>query len=483
MDTTEGISFKQQVVSGVKWTAFGNVSRQALQFVIIAVLARLLSPEDFGLVAMILLLVEFATLFSELGFGAALIQKKELEERHLSSVFWVNVGAGLLLTALFALGAPLVAAFYDEPALAPLTIALSLSFLLGAFNTVQAMLCRRDMAFRRLALFFIIPMIIGGVAGLGLALAGFGVWALVGRYLVQQAAQTAIMWHMTAWKPRFMFDWQAVRELSGFSLNMVGFRTLTYWTRSTDTLLMGRFTDAASLGLYNRAFSTLVMPVTQVTRTLALVMFPALSRIQDEPARVRNIVLRSYRLIALITLPFILGLAATAEPFIVTIYGPQWISTAPILRVMALATLTQPLIVPMEWVYLSQGRADLQFRWALITGLTTIVAFAVGVQWGALGVAAAYAIPGYVLWYPSVVIPGRLIGLGFGEYLRNIAPLVACALVMAAVVWLVGLALPPDWPHWAQLVVMTLAGVGVYGGLVAGLRMQAYHDLRAVLKR
>ena len=474
-------SFKRQVVGGVGWVAFARIGKQTLQIIINVILARLLSPAEFGLIGMVAVFVNFATLFSELGFAEALVQRKEIEERHLSSVFWLNLSLGALLLLLFIVLAPVIASFYGEAALIPITSIIGLNFLIGAFNDVQMALLQRSLAFRRLVLINLISVIVAGVVAVVLAASGFGVWSLVAQMLTLTTVEVIIMWWTSGWKPRLLVERQAIRELMGFSLNLVGAKMFNFWVRNLDNLLIGRFVSAGALGLYRQSYALLLLPTDQITQTLSTVMFPALSRIQDDRERIKAIMLRSQRVIALITMPMMVGLFIVAEGFVQALLGEQWLPMVPLFRVLCLVALKQPIGATTGWIYQSVGRTDLQFKWSIANGLFTFIGFFIGINWGVMGVAVAYTIRSYLVWYPAIKIPGRLIGMTFVEHVLNVASIFALSLVMGGIVWGVQVLLPVDWPPLLALVIQVGAGVVSYSLLVIAFRVSAYRDLVALL--
>jgi len=475
------LSLKQKAIVGASWVAAANVGRLALQMLATILLARILSPVEFGLMGMLIVFINFAALFSELGFSAALVQREHIEERHSSSVFWVNLAAGVTLTLIMALLAPLIAAFYRVPMLAPITAAVALNFSIGAFNDVQTALLQRAMDFRRLAMIRIGSVATAGAVAVGMALAGFGVWSLVAQMLVQTSTEVLIMWWTTPWKPKLLFDAGAVRELLGFSANFTGFKAFNYWVRNADNLLIGRFVGEFDLGLYTQAYNLLLLP-SRITNALSDVMFPTFSRIQDETDRIKRILLKTQRAIGLITIPMMAGLLVVADPFVSTLFGEAWTGMVPLLQLMCLVAIKQPVGSTMGWVFQSQGRTDLQFRWAIVAGLITVLLFAIGVQWGVLGVAVAYVLHSYLLWYHGITIPGRLIGLSFREFLTNLGPVIGVSLAMLTAVVLVGQLLPVQWPAPAALSVQVLVGGVVYLGLLHALDIKAYRELLALLQ-
>ena len=445
------------------------------------VLARLLTPRDFGLAGMIVVFTGFAALFSEAGFGAALIQMKEIEERHLSSVFWLNIAMGAFLMSIALLGAPAVADFFDEPLLQPLMYVMALNLMIAPFGLVPAALLRRSMDFKLMTIVEIAAMAVSGGVAIVLALTGFGVWTLVWRGLLSSACGVLGLWMASDWKPQLLFQRKAVRELLNFSGNLLGFNTFNYWVRNADNLLIGKMVGSAGLGIYTRAYGTMLLPIRQITSVIGKVMFPALSRIQGDTERVKRAYLRATRAIGLITIPMMVGLFVLADSFVLATFGPKWAAVIPVLRVLSLVGIVQPIGSTVGWLYLSQGRADWQFKWGVGSGLFRLGTFALGINWGVMGVAFAYLLGTCVLWYPSIAIPGRLVGLSFGEFARNLGGIFGSAVVMAGVVWTTSVFVLASWPHLATLSVEVVVGVGVYWAALEIFKVRAYTEMRELL--
>jgi PST family polysaccharide transporter len=470
---------RQSTISGIMWTASSQLVRESLRFIIAVALARLVAPEDFGLVGMVTVFTGFANLFREMGFGSAIIQKQDIEERHLSSIFWLNIIAGISLTGIVGGCAPLLASFYAKPILIPLTLAVSLNFTIGSFNVVHNALMNKNLEFRRLSIIRIGSMLTAGVVAVAMALAGFGVWSLVANSVIAGIVQVVIMWHLSYWRPRFLWNLEAIRELFGFSFNLLGFRIFNYWTNNIDNLLIGKFFTAAVLGIYDRAFGLMRLPVQQIFAVLTSVMFPAFSVIGHDKKKVKEVFLRANRAIALVSFPMMLGLLVVAKPFILTLYGDPWKGVVPILQIFCITGIAQSLGTTVGWIYLSQGRTDLQFHWGIFAGIIRIAAIIVGIKWGIIGVAGALLLVTYVvLLYPGWTIPGRLIGLSFSEIVKNISGPFSCAVIMSAGVAACGTILPSDWPQWARLITQVPSGILSYGLLIHIFDIRAYREVR-----
>lgn len=467
---------RRRTLTGIGWTTGSRVLRRAFHFGITAVLAHLLTPTEFGLVAMVTVFTNFVGLFTEAGFRNALVQRPEVTEDHLSSVFWLNLAVGVALAALAVAAGPWVAGFYGEPVLAPLTALIGVNFLIGAFPVVHLARVQRAMDFRALGIVEIVATVLGGGLAIGMALAGFGVWSLAAQLVAYTFVHAGGLWIVGDWRPGLRFVPEAVRDLLSYSANLLGFNVFNYWVRAADDLLVGKVVGSAGLGIYTRAYAAMLLPTGEIAGIVGQVMFPALSRIQDDVERVKAVYLQASRVIGLLTIPAMCGLFVVAGPFVLSVFGPGWEPVVPVLQVLCLVGVKQPVGSTVGWLYQSQGRTDLQFRWGLFSGVVTLTAFAVGVVWGVMGVAVAYTIRSYLLWYHSITIPGRLVGLSFGEFLANVAPVFALSLVMAAATWGVGGLLPEGWGAWPTLGVQVASGVTIFWALVRLLRIRAYRE-------
>jgi PST family polysaccharide transporter len=483
-DTAYGMSadgLRQRTVAGLGWSAAQQGLQQVLRFIFLLLLTRLLTPDDFGQVGMVLVFSGLAQMFCDMGLGAALVQRKDLRREHIDAVFWANLAAGALLTALFVVLAGPIASFYRLPELRLLALAISAGFLAAALRVVPYSLALRAMDFRKLALVETAAVLLSGGVAVWMALNGFGVWSLVAQLLLQSFAGTVLLWASGHWRPAFAFDFSALRELFGFSFNLLGFGLLDHVVTRSSHLLIGRFIGSAALGVYSRADQLMLLPVIQMAAVISRVMFPALSAIQDQVARVRQIYLRAIRTISLVTFPLMLGLMVTAKPFVLVILGEQWAETIPLLMIFCLSGLLMPVGATVGWIYTSQGRTDTMMRWGLVAGAVRLAAILIGLRWGIVGVAAAWVASGYlVLWYPSWTIAGRLIGLRWFRMVRELSGNFACGLAMTAAVYALGLAVPGHWPLGQLLLAQVGVGAMVYIGLILIFQRGTINELRAI---
>ncbi|MBE7473843.1 MAG: colanic acid exporter [Anaerolineae bacterium] len=476
---------KEKTLKGVAWITFAQIIKQVLQYGILIVLTRLLSPQEFGLVAMIVVFTGFIEMFRELGLGAALVQNQQVKDIHYTSVFWLNLVTGLVLTGLTFIAAPLIAMFYDEPRLTPLTSLVAVDFFITSLSITHGTILSRSMQFRLLAFVDIMAAGIAGAVAITLAMTGYGVWSLIWRTLINSIVETLILWRVSNWRPRWLFDRAAVTELLGFSSNLLAFNVLNYWVRNGDNLLIGKFIGTAELGIYARGYSMMTLPISQVTQVLGRVMFPALSTIQHDRARVKEIYLRAVAMIALVTFPLMLGLFTVAEPFVLTVFGVKWVQLVPLLRIFSLLGMVQSITVTIGWVLQSQGRTDLMLRWRLTTGIILFGGFVMGVWIGTIeAVALIYVfISGVVLPYPSFTFRSGLSGITFGDVVRSVTGVFVCAVTMASIVWAFGLLLPTNWFPWTYLVIKISLGITIYIILLHTFGVAPYREATILLAK
>jgi O-antigen/teichoic acid export membrane protein len=472
---------RRQTLTGLSWTATSRMFQLVAQFAVTAVLARLLVPNDFGLIAMISVFTGFAAIFVDFGLSSALVQRTDVEDRHLSSAFWLNLSVGAALMLVVMGIAPGVAAFYGEPQLLPLTVALAPTFLIGSLAGVQTAILQREMRFKKLSVINNVAFVGGSALGIGMALAGFGVWSFIGLTLVSSMISAVLLWVLSPWRPGARPDRVTINELWGFSSRLTGFNAVNYWARNADNLLIGRFIGVTQLAFYNRAYSIMTLPGDVSSSVTTPVIFPALSRLQDDRERVKRVYLRALGLIALVMFPVSVGLYVVAKPFILTIYGPRWAPVVPLLQIFSVVSVLQTLGRTTGWIFLSQGRADWMMRWGLVTSVTAICSFFIGLPWGVRGIAISYACWNLLVTYPLFKIIGQLIEMSVLEVIQAVLGVAVASLFMGLIVWFVELRVPDGWGSGTELAIGVLTGVASYLAAVHVTSPAPYREFRRLL--
>ena len=456
------MSLAESTASGAKWSLISVTGRRLMSLLTSIVLARLLSPTDFGLVAMAAVFVGFIELLRDMGTGAGIVQTSRPTDELLSSVFWLNVGLGVVATALLLSLAPLAAMLFRESRLTLVLQGLSISVPFAALSVVQTSLLAREMRFRRLAIVELTGSLAGGVLGIMLALSGYAVWSLVWQSVCSVLLVSAGTCLVSGWRPRFVFRFSSLRSILGFSANLAGFNLLNYFVRNADTFLIGRYLGAQNLGLYDLAYRVMLYPLQLVSWALGRALFPVYARMQTDHVRLGAAYLKVTRAIALIVFPMMLGLVAVAEPFVQTVVGAAWSSVTPLLFILGPLAAYQAIGTTVGYIYQATGRTDVLLRWGAGAGTLLVASFVVGLQWGIVGVAACYAIVSYALAYHTFKIPLGLIGLPVSQVFDAVSRPLLCSIGMLVVVLCVYWLLPEALSGLVLLGVLVPVGVTVY---------------------
>ena len=476
---------RQQAVSGLKWTTVSQVSRIGTQLLGMLVLAQLLPPSDFGLVAMAAVVTGFVGLFRDFGTAAAIVQRPDTSAQLLDSVFWLNVAFSTGLAMLLGLLAPLIALGFAEPRLKEVLWLLLLTFPIVSLGAVHQALLEKISRFRPLAIIESTAAFIGLGSAVWAAWAGWGVFSLVLQTLLMAFLTTAGLWIASHWRPSFRWEIREIRGLLGFSGNLVGFNVFNYFIRNADNLLIGRFLGASDLGYYSMAYRLMLWPLQNISSVVGRALFPVFSRLQANQGRLTGAYVRATAAITLITAPLMLGFFVLREPFIAVALGERWQPVAGVLAWLVPVGLLQSVGTSVGTLYLATGRTDVMFKWGIAAGLLIIPAFAIGLQWGIRGVATAYAVASLLLFYPGLAIPFRLVGLKVGDVLLRLMPSMVTAVVMAGVVALSAAVWPGNASNQLlRLIVLIFVGIVTYGGLSQCIQRVLLKDIfRAVFNR
>lgn len=473
---------KTQVTSGILWSGAGRVVQQVIQFALSVVLARLLSPGDYGLMAMVMVFTGFAGMLADAGFNAALVQRQDLKEIHIHTVYWVTLGSGVALAAITVLVSPWLASFYHAPALEVIFRVIAVNFILGAIGNVPSALLQKAMRFKTLAKIEASSLLFSGIVGIGAAWSGAGVWSLVAQSITAAFLAAVFRCWACKWIPKFAFSSAALKDIWGYSGNLYGFNFINYWARNADNLMVGKFFGAAPLGAYNRAYALMLLPITQISSVINQVVFPALSSIQDDKVRVKRIYLRAIGIVTLLAFPMMIGLFVVAKPFVLTVYGPKWEEVAQLLQVLALVGAMQVMVNSTGWIFMSQGRTDVMFKWGMGYAALTISSFVVGVELGSvMAVALSYAVANVLYFCPWMVAAGRVIDMKLSQLFVAVSGSFFGSVVMALGVYAVYKALPSTWPSVLVLAILISVGMGIYGAIIFTFKLEAGQDLMQMI--
>jgi PST family polysaccharide transporter len=415
-----------------------------------------------------------------LGLQQAVIRQRDLPQEQLSRIFWLSVAVSLFCAALVAASAPGLAAFYREPALRWLTVAAAVPLLVASIASLPQAVLSRELRFGALAAIDGTGAVTGLLTALALAWLGARYWSLLGGTLAANLIGLLGCWRASGWRPGRPRTRLPDGHLLRFGANLSGFTLVNFFARNLDNVLIGRVAGAASLGFYDRAYTLMLFPLQTINGPISGVMVPLLSRIEADKQQLRAVYLRTVGQIVLISVPGLAAATAASSDVIALLFGPKWAESAPIFAWLGLAGLVQPLGNSTGWLFIAQGRTGAMFKWGIYAALTTIAAFIIGLHWGAVGVAAAYAISEYALrtpvsyWYLGRIGPVRAVDL-----VRVQAPsMLAAGLTIAAYhVLIAGAWGLQGVPAIAATVLLSYALSFTAAGLAPGGRQRLHESL------
>jgi PST family polysaccharide transporter len=482
-DTREG-GIGARLQGGIAWKAASQGTLQVSRMVVALVVARLLAPQDWGVAAMVLVVANFATALTDNALGPALIQKPDLTEEDKSPVLWLNVALVLALAAMGTLLAGHLASFYGQPEVRPLFIAVSIGFLVSCLGTTHAALLQREMSFRQLELRQMVATIVGAVAGISIALAHFGAWAIVGQQLAVAATSTVLLWAFLRWRPRLTFSRASFRTLGGFAGFLFGENLLYQGGSNLGNLVIGRFLGAVALGTYGLAANVILSPVNKLVAPLSTVFFPAFVRMSHDRERLTDAWLRSTRVIAAVTMPALAGLAVLAPDFVHVVLGPRWSGAVTVIVILACGALVQSIDGMMGEVLLAVGRPRTLFWLTVVWFCATTISIVIGLHWGIVGVAVGFTVAAYLNEPIRMYIASKALGVPFPRVLRSMSGVAGAVILMVVVVFaarrvMEAAGLSAFW----RLALLTLIGGAVYLVSLLHYSPEIGFEFRRVIER
>lgn len=395
----------------------------AVSIVATAVLARLLAPIDYGLIGMVAVVTNFVSMFKDLGLSLSTVQRPEISDDQISTLFWVNVTLGCAVFAFVVATAPAVAWFYGDPRLTGITVVTAIGFLFGGLSVQHEALLKRQMRFFALSAVAFISMTVGYTVGIALAWYGAHYWALVLSQLALLATNMVAVWVACRWRPGAPRRNSGVRSMLSFGGNVTGYSAINFFSRNSDSLLIGKFWGAQQLGLYNRAVQLSSLPTDQISEPLGSVVIPTLSRLAQTPERYRQAYLRIMEKVIMLTMPAVALMIVTADWLVLLVLGSQWGDAARILVFVGVAGLVQPLLNTGGWLLVTQGRSQHMLYWSMMSAPVSVLSILVGIPWGAGGVAASYSLTRLLIVSPLMYwFVGRTGPVCTADFYRLMAP-------------------------------------------------------------
>jgi PST family polysaccharide transporter len=402
---------KKHAVRGAGAMVFSQSSNYLIQMIGTIILARILAPDDFGLVAMVTSISGFFLMFRRLGLTEAIVQTKNITHLQVSTLFWINLAFGMFLTLILCSLSPLIASFYGIPKLTLISVVSSTGFVIGALSTQHLAILKRNMQFSIYAINEISGTIVGVIASISLALIGWGYWAIVARPLIATTAMTIGAWLFCKWRPGLPSTKAQIRQMLKFGMNVLGNYSVNYFSMNLDKTLIGWRHGASSLGHYDRAFQLFLAPAQQFAVPITSVAVATLSRLQDDHEKYRRYYINALSMVAFIGFPVSALLTVMGRDIVSALLGSKWTQAGEIFSILGIGMGVQILYATNAWLHLSQGRADRWFRWGIAASIVIIISFFIGLPFGAIGVAVAYTAAMHLLIGPSLHYAGKLVNL------------------------------------------------------------------------
>lgn len=470
---------KLKVLSSLFWKLMERGGTQGVGFIVSILLARLLLPEEYGLIALVSIFVSLAGVFVQSGFNTALIQKKDADEVDFSSVFYLSLFvAGILYIVLF-FTAPFIADFYRELQLIPVIRVLSITLFLGAFNSIQNAYVSKNMMFKKLFFSSLGAILVSGTVGVIAAYMGYGVWALVMQQLVNQFMVTIILWFKVRWRPQLIFSLKRVKVLFSYGWKLLASALLNTLYMDIRTLIIGRIYSPSTLGFYNRGEQFPKLIVTNIDGSIQSVMLPTLSAHQDDRVRVKDMVRRSIVTSSFIMLPMMVGLAVVAEPLVKILLTDKWLPSVPFLQIFCASYALMPIHTANLQAINALGRSDIFLKLEVIKKVIGLIILGISIPFGIYAMAWGALLSGIISTFINAYPNLKLLNYSYIEQWKDIMPSLLIALVMGAVVYSfnylnisVGLI----------LVLQVVVGAIVYVGLAKVFKLESFDYLIATIR-
>ena len=473
-------TLRHKTIRALFWSFFETVGLHGIQFIISIILARLLLPEQYGLIAMLAIFMAIAQTFINSGFGQALIQRKNINHVDECSIFYFNILAGFLGAGLLCLAAPWIADFYNQPFLIPLTRALSLNLIINAFGLVQITLLTKHIDFKTQLKVSVIATVLSGTIGITMALNGFGVWSLVAQSLSSNLFRTVLLWFFTTWRPSLIFSLKALRDMFGFGSRFLASGLLDTVFRNIYLVVIGKLFSPAVLGFYSKAYKIQQLPTASFSSIISRVTFPVFSTIQDDSNRLKSGMRKALRTLAFVNFPLMIGLALVAKPLVMLLLTEKWAPCVPYLQLLCIVGLLYPLHVINLNILMAKGRSDLFFRLEVLKKILVVISIAVTYRWGIIAMIYGQIIVSVVAYYLNSYYTGKLIGYPLKEQVFDFVPYLALGIVMGVAVYSV------QWFAFSSnavlLVSQVLVGVFFYTAMNCIFKTSAFVDTLEILR-
>ena len=470
----------KSVLGGLAWSFAERISAQLVSTIVGIVLARILMPEDYGLISIVMVFISLCDVFVTSGFCSAVVQKKEADETDFNTAFYLSLGTSLVLYLVLFFTAPVIAKMYQMPLLSPVIRVLGIRLVITALNSIQQSYIRRSMSFRKLFVANIWGTVFSCGVGIAMAYGGFGVWALVAQYMANSVTGTVVLLFVCGWRPRVQFSAKKAREIFSFGWKVLCTQLVAVLESDIRSLIVGKVFGAADLAYFDQGKKYPSLLVTNVNSSLNRVMLPAFSKKQDKIDELRSMLRKSVRTGLFIIVPIMMGLFAVAESFVSVVLTDKWMQIVPFLRIFCVIYMTRPLEEMCHQAVIALGRSDISFKIMILINVTALstVLLAVFVFHSVLLMAVLSLLNAFVSIVCFLIATNKLVGYRFKDQLADVLPTILNSFTMCVVVYAVHF-IPLS--QITVLVIQILVGIGVYCLLSHMCKMEAYFYFRSMI--
>lgn len=471
---------KSKIFSGLIWKFGERITAQLISLLVSIILARLLSPDEYGAVAIVMIFITLANVFVSSGFGNALIQKKDADNLDFSSVFYINIAIGIALYIVIFCIAPFVANFYDMPILSPTLRVLGIRIVIASINSVQQAYVSRNMLFKRFFWSTLFGTLVSGIVGVVMAYHGFGVWALVAQYLTNTCTDTVVLWFTVRWRPCLQCSFSRAKELFSYGWKLLLSGLLDTGYKQLRSLIIGRKYSSSDLAYYNQGDKYPALLVTNINASISSVIFPAMAQCQDDRTKVKSMTRRAIQISSFVLWPCMLGVAAIAKPLVVFLLTDKWLPCVPYIRIFCFTYGLWPIHTANLQAINAVGRSDLFLKLEITKKIVGMVAILVSMNYGPLVMAYSLVVTDLIATVINAFPNKELLKYGYFEQIKDMMPSFVIALVMVLIIYPVqnlGLS------NITTIIIQVLLGGSVYIALAILTKQKSLTYLLEIVKR
>lgn len=476
----ENQNTKSNIISSLIWKLLERSGTQGIQFIVQIVLARLLLPEEYGIISIVMVFILLANVFVQSGFNTALIQKKDTDEVDFSSVLYLSLGVAGVLYVVIYLAAPFIANFYSQPLLIPVLRVLSITLFIGAFNSIQNAFVARNMLFKKLFLSSLVASIISGVVGITAAYHNWGVWALVAQQLTNQLMIAIILWFTVKWRPHLIFSTTRVKSLFSYGSKLLASELLDTLYSNLRTLIIGRMYTPSMLGYYNRGQQFPQLIVSNINGSIQSVMLPALSAHQDDRKRVKEMMRRTVVSSSFLIFPMMVVMAVVAEPLVKIVLTEKWLPAVPFLQMACFTFALWPIHTANLQAINAMGRSDIFLKLEIIKKIMGLIVLGVSLPFGVYAIALGGIFSGLIGTFINAYPNKELLNYSYKEQWLDIMPSLLISLIMGGIVYLFNFS---NILAWQILILQIVSGGIIYILLVKIFKIESFTYLVGTMKQ